>query len=111
MSEGIIVALISVAGAIIGAAITAFGSIAAAERKNDSSKMGCGLLGFIASTGALGGLVLGAVFAVLLTQFTGSTTSTIVQPITSQSQTAVVQTPISSGIRCWSGGRLNMACR
>jgi hypothetical protein len=77
MSEGIVVALISVAGAVIGAAITAFGSMAAAERKNDSSKMGCGLLGFIASAGALGGLVLGAVFAVLLTQFTGSTTSTI----------------------------------
>jgi hypothetical protein len=110
MSEGIIVALISGAGAIIGAAITAFGSIAAAERKNNGNQMGCGLLGFIASAGALGGLVLGAVFAVLLTRFTGPTSpsapiqqvgteSSIVPEPTITNQPApptVSQTPVRS---------------
>lgn len=95
MSEGIIVALISVTGAVIGAAITGFASIATAERKNDSSKMGCGLLGFITSVGALGGLILGAVFAVLLTQFTGSTKGTSnTENSTSQPTMGIVSTTI-----------------
>ena len=117
MSEGIIVALISVAGAIIGAAITAFGSIAAAERKNNGSQMGCGLLGFIASAGALGGLVLGAVFAVLLTQFTGPTPPSEPQYPTPQPSTRgnvlepliingiSYQVPNYSAIQCLGGSK------
>ena len=67
MSEGIIVALIGFAGAIIGASISAFGSIAAAERKNGNS-LSCGLLGLISSIGALGGLILGSIFGMFLMQ-------------------------------------------
>jgi hypothetical protein len=94
MSEGIIIALISMTGAVIGAAISAFGSIAAVERKTESSKMGCGLLGLIASVGALGGLILGAVFAVLLTQFTGPTMGHAPQPTMNIVSTTIPETGI-----------------
>lgn len=66
MSEGIIAALIMGIATIIGGAISAFGSMAASERKEGSNQIGCGMLGLITSLGSLGGLVLGGLFSVLL---------------------------------------------
>ena len=73
MSEGVIVALIGFVGAILGAAIAGFATIAAAgiKGKGESpSSISCGMLGLLASLGAAGGLVLGAFFGVLLVQKT-----------------------------------------
>jgi hypothetical protein len=71
MSEGIIIALISFVGAILGALITGFMTIIASgiKGKNENgNSVSCAVLGLIASIGAVGGLVLGALFGVFLVQ-------------------------------------------
>lgn len=71
MSEGITVALIGFAGAVLGAAIAGFAAIAAAgAKKEGQTSLSCGLLGLFASLGAAGGLVLGALFGSTLIQRT-----------------------------------------
>ncbi|MGC8988496.1 MAG: hypothetical protein ACP5MD_00065 [Verrucomicrobiia bacterium] len=57
MSEGIVVALIGFAGAVLGAAIAGFAAITAAgAKKEGQTSLSCGLLGLFASLGAAGGL-------------------------------------------------------
>lgn len=69
MSEGIIIALIGLAGAVIGAAITGFATIVAHQpRSSTGSRSSCGTIGLIASVGAAVGLVLGAILGVFLVQ-------------------------------------------
>lgn len=68
MSDNIVVALISMVGALLGALIGAFGTIEAAKIKEKSSTtkqsgVSCGWIGLIASVMAVIGLVLGAIFA------------------------------------------------
>ncbi len=65
MSEGIIVAFISFVGAILGALIIGFATLASGERGNRESgrPVSCGTLGFFSSIGATLGLILGALFA------------------------------------------------
>ena len=71
MSEGIIIALIGFAGAILGALISGLASIVAANMKGKSDGQGstsCAVTGLIASIGGVGGLILGALFGVFLYQ-------------------------------------------
>jgi hypothetical protein len=85
MSEGIVVALIGFAGAVLGAAIAGFAAIAAAgTKKEGQTSLSCGLLGLFASLGAAGGLVLGALFGSTLIQRTMSPQPT--NPISVQPQ-------------------------
>lgn len=64
MSEGMVIALIGFVGAVLGAAITGFATIAAADVKGKGE--GSIPFGLMASIGAAGGLVLGAVLGALL---------------------------------------------
>ena len=60
MSEGVIVALISFASAVVGAAITGFATVVAAGIKNKGENQGsasCGVVGLVASIGAAGGQI------------------------------------------------------
>lgn len=67
MSEGIVIALIGFVGAVLGAAIAGFATIAAAGVKGKGEgSISCGLVGLLAFIGAAGGLVLGAVFGASL---------------------------------------------
>jgi len=70
MSEGILIALIGVAGAVIGAAITGSAAIIAASIKGREQNINvgtsCGMLILSAAVGAAVGLVLGAAFGVML---------------------------------------------
>jgi len=85
MSEGIVVALIGFAGAVLGAAIAGFAAIAAAgTKKEGQTSLSCGLLGLFASLGAAGGLVLGTLFGSTLIQRTMSPQPT--NPISVQPQ-------------------------
>lgn len=71
MSEGVIIALISFATAVLGAAITGFATVAAAglkEKSDGKGSISCAIVGLVASIGAIGGLVLGAFFGVFLLQ-------------------------------------------
>jgi len=83
MSEGIAVALIGFAGAVLGAAIAGSATIWAAGIKRGSN-IPCGLLGLFASLGAAVGLVLGALFGSTLMQRTMSPQPT--HPISVQPQ-------------------------
>ncbi|MGB9845761.1 MAG: family 16 glycoside hydrolase [Methanothermobacter tenebrarum] len=81
MSEGIVVALIGFAGAVLGAAIAGFAAITAAgAKKEGQTSLSCGLLGLFASLGAAGGLVLGALFGSTLIQRTMPLQSVPTQP-------------------------------
>ncbi|NOH03665.1 MAG: hypothetical protein HND47_17745 [Chloroflexi bacterium] len=73
MSEGVIIALISFASAVVGAAISGFATVVAAgiKGKGDNQSAGtssvsCAVVGLFASIGAAGGLVLGAFFGLSL---------------------------------------------
>ncbi|MEM4217729.1 MAG: hypothetical protein QXZ09_06870 [Candidatus Methanomethylicaceae archaeon] len=67
MSEGIVIALIGFVGAVLGAAIAGFATVTAAGIKGKGEgSISCGLVGLLASLGAAGGLVLGAVFGASL---------------------------------------------
>jgi len=69
MSEGIVIALIGFAGAVLGAAIAGFATVTAAGIKGKGEgSISCGLVGLLASLGAAGGLVLGAVFGASVIQ-------------------------------------------
>jgi hypothetical protein len=69
MSEGIVIALIGFAGAVLGAAIAGFATVAAAGIKGKGEgSISCGLVGLLASLGAAGGLVLGVVFGASVMQ-------------------------------------------
>jgi len=77
MSDGIIIAFISVVGAILGALITGLTTIVASsvksksEGKGESQNQGsisCAIIGLVASIGGIGGLVLGGFFGVFLFQ-------------------------------------------
>ncbi len=69
MSESIVIALIGFIGAVLGAAIAGFATITAAGVKSTGKEsISCGLLGLLASIGAAGGLVLGAIFGASLIQ-------------------------------------------
>lgn len=97
MSEGITIALIGFAGAVLGAAIAGFASIAAAGvKKEGQNSISYGLLGLLASIGAAGGLVLGALFGSMLVRQT-DVSSTSSAPIIPGSQTetprVTIQTP------------------
>lgn len=64
MSENMVIALITGFFVFIGAAITAFGSMAAIE--NGKGQMGCGMLGLVTSFGAVGGFFVGIIIAFFL---------------------------------------------
>jgi hypothetical protein len=116
MSEGITIALIGFVGAILGAAIAGFAAITAAGLKKSDSQVPCGVLGLVASLGAAGGLVLGAIFGAMLMQQTPRTAN---QSVGSQSTAPIQQatqpsydcmsivsssrpvTPIGTGDTCW----------
>ncbi len=67
MSEGIVITLIGFVGAVFGAAIAGFAAIVAVGlKRKDESCISCGALGLLASLGAAGGLVLGAIFGTFL---------------------------------------------
>jgi hypothetical protein len=69
MSEGIVIALIGFAGAVLGAAIAGFATVTAAGIKGKGEgSISCGLVGLLASLGAAGGLVLGVVFGASVIQ-------------------------------------------
>ena len=75
MSDGIIIAFISLVGAILGALITGFTTIIAAgvkgksEGKNENQgSSSCAIVGLVATLGGIGGLVLGGFFGVFLFQ-------------------------------------------
>lgn len=98
MSEGITIAFIGFAGAVLGAAIAGFASIAAAEvKKEGQNSISCGLLGFLASIGAAGGLVLGALFGSMLVRQTGFS-SLPTAPMTTGSQTETPRVNIQTQV-------------
>ncbi len=77
MTDGIIIAFISVIGAILGALITGLTTIVASnvkgkgEGKGESQNQGsisCAIISLVASIGGLGGLILGGFFGVFLFQ-------------------------------------------
>lgn len=69
MSEGIVIALIGFAGAILGAAIAGFATLTAAGTKGKSNEsISCSLIGLFASIGAAGGFVIGGFFGASLMQ-------------------------------------------
>lgn len=83
MSEGIVIALIGFVGAVLGAAIAGFATVTAAGIKGKGEgSISCGLVGLLASLGAAGGLVLGAVFGASLMQ-QGTTSPQQVAPTNS----------------------------
>lgn len=71
MSENLLIAIISVVGAILAAFIGAFGAIAAAEKSHKQA--GCGVIGLAASGSGLLGLVIGLALATLVVQRSAST--------------------------------------
>ena len=90
MSEGIVIALIGFAGAVVGAAIAGFATIAAAGiRGKERDSISCGVVGLLASLGAAGGLILGAIFGASLIQVQTSSTF-----LPSQNSSSVTQRPI-----------------
>jgi len=91
MSEGVIIALISFASAVVGAAITGFATVVAAGKNQNS--VSCGVVGLVASIGAAGGLVLGAFFGVFLLKPENASTPTNNPVISSSSNTLSVQLP------------------
>lgn len=86
MSEGVVIALIGFVGAILGAAIAGFATVAAAGIKNgrSHSSISCGIIGLLASLGAALGLILGAYFGESLVRRTPPT-NTITQLLPSTS--------------------------
>ena len=91
MSQSIAVALIGFAGAVVGAAITGFAAIAAAGiRGKERDSISCGVVGLLASLGAAGGLILGAIFGASLIQV--QTDSTF---LPSRNSPSVTQQPTS----------------
>lgn len=102
MSEGVIVALIGFAGAVLGAAIAGFATVAAAgiKGKGEShSSISCGIVGLLASLGAAGGLILGAFFGVLLVQkTTGVSEPTVPIPTQAMSLPTTNYSPETSGL-------------
>jgi hypothetical protein len=104
MSEGVIIALISFASAVVGAAITGFATVVASGNKaknenqgSSSSPVSCAVVGLVASIGAGGGLVLGALFGLSLVRADNpSTTSN--NPVISQPTSAIPNPTLSFSI-------------
>jgi hypothetical protein len=95
MSEGLIIALIGLAGAILGALLSGFFSVIVAgmNSKNDSKSgnknpMSCATVGLFISIGGIVGLVVGAFFGLFLFQQLVWITSSEPQVNSPQSQTA-----------------------
>ncbi len=103
MSEGIVIALIGFVGAVLGAAIAGFATVTAAGIKGKGEgSISCGLVGLLASLGAAGGLVLGAVFGASLMQQKAPPQQPALasSPTQMPSLPQLVQTPtISAGIQ------------
>jgi len=79
MSEGIVIALVSAASAVICAGITAFGGIVVAGVKNNKSLSG-GMIGLLIFCGAGVGLVVGALFGAMLMRQPSQSSLPILQP-------------------------------